>query len=155
MSERREQDRGLGRIQRQIFNARGLRHMCCRQLGLYFHVIQFRSAVLARDQAQGIEVQEVGAFEISFAVAQSGSGQRPQVDGPERDANDQAVRPQPPGSEPARVLSSVSHGKCSMVMERRGIATIKVSRVKVQAQVCKAAAWATGHRHQAARRDDS
>ena len=37
------------------------------------------------------------------------------------------LRPQPPDSEPARVLRSVCHGKRSMVMERPTSATIKVS----------------------------
>ena len=155
MSERRKQDRGLGRIQRQIFNTRRLRHVCCRQFGLYFHVIQFRAAMLSRDQAQRIEVQEVGAFKISVAVTQPGSGQGPQVDGPEDKAHEQAMRAQPPGSEPARVLSSVCHGKRFMVMERPAMAMIKVSSIKVQAQPRRALAWARGHRHRAARRDGS
>src|SRR5438270_855420 len=153
MSERRKQDRGLGRIQRQIFDTRRLRHMRGCELGLNFHVVQFRFAVLAGDQAQGIEVQEVGAFKISVAIAQSGSCHGPEVDRPEDKAYDKSVCPQAPGSEPARVLSSVCHGKRFMVMEGATVTAIKVAPGKVQAQECKVAAWATGYRRRVARRD--
>src|SRR5689334_17886768 len=141
MSEWREQDRSLGRIQRKIGKARGLRHMRRCEFGLNFHVIQFRFAMLSRDQAQRIEVQEVGAFKISVAIPKSRSGHGPQVDGPEDKAHEQAMRSQPPGSEPARVLSSVCHGKRFMVMERPAMARTKVSSIKVQAQPRRALAW--------------
>ena len=78
MSQRREEDRNLRRVKRQVPNARSFRHALSRQRSLGIHVVQIGATMSNRERAQRVEMQKVSALEISVAVAQARSRDVPQ-----------------------------------------------------------------------------
>ena len=100
MSERREEDRNLWRIQRQVPNAGGLRHALRCECRLRVDVVQIGSAMSDREGAERVEMQKVGALEISVAVAKARTRNVPRVERPQAQGEDRAMSAQAPGGEP-------------------------------------------------------
>jgi len=55
-----------------------------RQRSLRIHVVQIRGAMLIRNQAKRVEMQEVRSLQIAVSVAQRRSRNRPRVERPQR-----------------------------------------------------------------------
>src|ERR1700722_10727513 len=108
-SQRSKKQRNLRRIQRQVPDARSLRHPLSHQRCLCIHVVQICATMSSRERAQSVEMQKVGSLEISVAVPKTRSGYVPRVEQPQAQGKDCPVSAEAPGGEQHGGSGEISH----------------------------------------------